>query len=134
MEKSSRGDRRRRRPKRRDIHCLVHPATYLESRSRKLRIFAIEEAHLSAKARRKTNVLKLLSNNGAILVEDEWLEQFWCPDCKCIAWYHVMQQEKIFNISPAQASLLQQVTGVSWPGRNPTVSQYTQRHARGIRL
>ncbi|MDF5716081.1 MAG: hypothetical protein PUP93_19880 [Rhizonema sp. NSF051] len=134
MDKRLRGDRLRRRPKRRGIFCLVHPETFLESRSRKLRLFAIEEGQLSARSRRKGSVQKVLVSNGAQVLPGEWLEQFWCPECKVTAWYYVTQKEQNFVASPALPSLWKQVSGVGWPGHNPTVSQYSQRHAHGNRF
>ncbi|MBW4589687.1 hypothetical protein G7B40_030940 [Aetokthonos hydrillicola Thurmond2011] len=134
MNKQIRGDRVRRRPKRRGIFCLNHPETYLESRSRKLRLFAIEEGQLSAKSRRKGSIQKVLASNGAQVLPGEWLEQFWCPQCQVTAWYHVTQKEQNFAVSPALSSFWKQVSGVSWPGQNPTVSQYSQNQAHGNRL
>ncbi len=134
MDKTSRGDRLRRRSKKRGIFCLVHPQVFLESRSRKLRLFAIEEGQLSAKSKRKGSIQKVLASNGAQVIQGEWLEQFWCCECNSTAWYHVTQSEQNFILSPALSSLWKQVTGVGWPGHNPTVSQYSQKQAHGNRI
>jgi hypothetical protein len=35
------------------------------------------------------NILTLLATEATAMMEDEWLEAFWCDECQETQWYHV---------------------------------------------
>jgi hypothetical protein len=74
--------------------------------------------------------MMLIAASGAIALDGEWLEAFWCDQCNSIEWYHVKKKERIYEITPAPTELWQRAIGVSNPEGNPSVGEFTRRHAR----
>ncbi|MGB3637280.1 MAG: hypothetical protein WBA39_06815, partial [Rivularia sp. (in: cyanobacteria)] len=70
-------DRNRKRSKRRAIYCPVH-GCYLHSVSQKYRLFASHPGQLQQKGIGRLHAKILIASQTAVLLEDEWLEAFWC--------------------------------------------------------
>ncbi|MEO1378133.1 MAG: hypothetical protein AAFW70_28445 [Cyanobacteria bacterium J06635_10] len=141
-------DRNRKRSKRRAIYCPVH-GCYLHSVSQKYKLFANHAGQLQKKGIGRQNALILIASQTAVLLEDEWLEAFWCDECQQTKWYHVKKIGKSsinsanckaehnighnsYSISIAPAHLWEQAVGVDETRGNPSVSQFTRRHARMV--
>lgn len=122
-------DRNRKRSKRRAIYCLVH-GCYIESMSQKYPLFAEKAGQLQQRGINRRDALLLVAAKTAVPLEGEWLEAFWCQECQATTWYHVRKQESGYELSVAPTELWQQATGVTHPGGNPTVGEFTRRHAR----
>ncbi len=131
-------DRNRKRSKRRAIYCPVHEC-YLHSVSQKYKLFASHPAQLQKKGIGRQNALILIASQTAVLLEDEWLEAFWCDECQETKWYHVKKNGKskhrnvgrtCYSISVAPPHLWEQAVGVDESRGNPSVSEFTSRHAR----
>lgn len=130
-------DRNRNRSKRRSIYCPIHN-TYLDSVSRKYRLFADKPEHLQQRGMKRRSALTLIQSCTTIPLINEWLEEFWCQDCQATTWYHVCRDENLqvgggrycYRLLPAPAGLWQQVSGVMLPGGNPSVGEFTRRSAR----
>lgn len=131
---SRRCDRNRKRSKRRAIYCPAH-GCYLDSTSRKYRLFADRPEQLRERGMKRLSALMLIKSCTAVSISGEWLEEFWCPDCQEKNWYHVRKQEEpnqraTYQLQLAPEPLWQQVSGVIQPGGNPSVSEFTRRSAR----
>jgi len=137
-------DRNRKRSKRRAIYCPVH-GCYLHSVSQKHKLFASHAGQLQKKGIGRQNALILIASQTAVLLEDEWLEAFWCDECQQTQWYHVKKVGKSshckekqnvgrtsYSISVAPPYLWEQAIGVDETRGNPSVSEYTRRHARMV--
>lgn len=72
----------------------------------------------------------LVASQTAVSLDGEWLEAFWCDQCQSIEWYYVQKKERVYEISVAPAELWQRAIGVSPSEGNPSVGEFTRRHAR----
>ncbi|MGB3759698.1 MAG: hypothetical protein WBA07_25560 [Rivularia sp. (in: cyanobacteria)] len=133
-------DRNRKRSKRRAIYCLVHEC-YLHSVSQKYRLFSSCPRQLQQKGIGRQNAKILIASQTAVLLEDEWLEAFWCDECQQTKWYRVEKVGKnsdknagrtSYSISLAPTQLWEQAIGVDEARGNPSVSEFTRRHARMV--
>ncbi len=133
-------DRNRKRSKRRAIYCLVH-GCYLHSVSKKYQLFASRPEQLQQKGVGRQSAKILIASKTAVLLENEWLEAFWCDECQQTKWYHVQklstssQQQtgrNAYSVSFAPTQLWQQAVGVDEVRGNPTVSEFSRRHARMV--
>ena len=130
VELQRRCDRNRKRSKRRAIYCPVH-GCYLDSVSQKYQIFADRPGQLQQRGMSRRNASMLVANKTAVPIEGEWLEAFWCEHCQQKQWYHVHKSDGgTYELSLAPQQLWQQVTGVIDPQGNPSVSEFTRRHAK----
>nr|WP_256995562.1 hypothetical protein [Halomicronema hongdechloris] len=99
--------------------------------SQKYSLYAESPQRLTAKGMNRLSALMLVANCSTVLLEGEWLEAFWCPQCQRSSWYHV---EKIgargYRVQLAPQALWRQATGVVHPRGNPSVGDFTRRQAR----
>lgn len=132
-------DRNRKRSKRRAIYCPVH-GCYLHSVSQKYRLFSSCPKQLQKKGIGRHNAKILIASQTAVLLEDEWLEAFWCDECQQTKWYRVEIAKNSlknggrtsYSISLAPEQLWEQAVGVDETRGNPSVSEFTRRHARMV--
>ncbi|MCM1982991.1 hypothetical protein [Lyngbya confervoides] len=121
--------RNRKRSKRRAIFCPTH-GTYLDSVSQKHSLYTDKAAHLRERGVGKRAAMLLVANSQTVLLQGEWLEQFWCDRCQEACWYHVRKVDKEYFLRPAPRSLWEQATGVIHPEGNPSVGEFTRRQSR----
>lgn len=137
MTRTRRCDRNRNRSKRRSIYCPIHQC-YLDSTSKKYRLFADKPEHLQERGMKRLSALTVIHTYTAVPLIGEWLEQFWCQACQENNWYHVRKFDNPnmrggqfrYELLLAPPELWQQVTGVIQPGGNPSVGEFTRRAAR----
>lgn len=99
--------------------------------SQKYHLYADQAGQLQQRGMNRRNALLLVANQTAVPIEGEWLEAFWCEQCQQTKWYHVCKtDERAYEIKLAPPDLWQQVTGVIDPQGNPSVGEFTRRHAR----
>ncbi len=123
-------DRNRKRSKRRAIYCPIH-GCYLNSVSQKYQLYADRAGQLQQRGIPRRNALMLVANQTAVPLDGEWIEAFWCEQCQQTNWYHVRKGENCtYEIRIVPPELWQQVTGVIDPDGNPSVGEFTRRHAR----
>ncbi|MEO1561096.1 MAG: hypothetical protein AAFS12_16220, partial [Cyanobacteria bacterium J06632_19] len=112
---------------------------YLHSVSQKYKLFASHAGQLQQKGIGRQNAKILIASQTAVLLENEWLEAFWCDECQQTKWYHVEKLGKSteqnvgrasYSISLAPSHLWEQAVGVDEARGNPSVSEFTRRHAR----
>jgi hypothetical protein len=122
--------RKKRRSKRRSIFCLVHHC-YLDSASKKYRLFDDQPGQLQARGVSTLAAQILIKSHTTIGVTGEWVEAFWCEECQETTWYHVYKiGDRSYEIAIAPDSLWQSVGGVVHPNGNPSVSEFTRNAAR----
>jgi len=127
--------RNRKRSQRRAIYC-PHHGCHLDSVSQKYALYTESPQRLTAKGMTRLSALMLVANCSTVLLEGEWLEAFWCPQCQSSNWYHVQKVgERGYRVQLAPPGLWRQATGVIHPRGNPSVGDFTRRQARarGIR-
>lgn len=123
-------DRNRKRSKRRSIRCPAH-GNYLDSVSQKYSLFADRAGQLQQRGVSRRNALTLIATQTTVLLEGEWLEAFWCRECQRTEWYHVRKTgARVYELTVAPMELWQQAVGVVHPRGNPSVGEFTRRHAR----
>lgn len=120
--------RNRKRSKRRAIFCPAH-GCYLDSVSQKHLIYADQPQQLQARGIGRKTALLLVQQRTTVALEGEWLEAFWCQFCQETRWYHVKKQAGTYLLSVPAAELWQQAAGVIHPDGNPSVGEFTRRHA-----
>ncbi len=124
-------DRNRKRSKRRAIYCPIHEC-YLDSVSQKYPLFADRAGQLQQRGINRRDALILVSSKTAVPIDGEWLEAFWCNHCQQTKWYYIKKQDRVYEVTLARAEMWQQVTGVTHPDGNISVSEFTRRQARFV--
>ncbi|MGJ5674908.1 MAG: hypothetical protein ACR9NN_15050 [Nostochopsis sp.] len=124
-------DRNRKRSKRRAIYCPIH-GCYLDSVSQKYSLFADRPGQLQQRGMGRQTALFLVAKKTAVPLQGEWLEAFWCDQCQEKKWYHLRKRDRIYEVSIAAPELWQQAMGVSYPEGNPSVGEFTRRHAKMV--
>ncbi|MGB6300511.1 MAG: hypothetical protein WBF90_30660 [Rivularia sp. (in: cyanobacteria)] len=136
-------ERNRKRSQRRAIYCPVH-GCYLHSVSQKYSLFASSPTQLQQKGLKgleRRNAKILIASQTAVLLEDEWLEAFWCDECQQTKWYRVEKlgtnsdknaESTSYSISLAPTQLWEQALGIDEAKDNPSVSEFTRRHTRMV--
>lgn len=132
LEMQRRCDRNRNRSKRRAIHCPIH-GCYLDSASKKYRLFADQAIQLQERGISRFKALMLVSTKTTVSLEGEWLEAFWCNECQEKRWYHVRKHSQVYELAIAPDGLWQQVAGVIHPHGNPSVGEFTRKQAQMAR-
>ncbi len=127
-------DRNRKRSKRRAIYCPYH-GCYLDSVSQKYPLYTQSPEALINKGISRLSALLLVADKGAVPLQDEWLEAFWCDECQETRWYHIKKIDSTYQVTPAPPHLWQRVSGVIDPNGNPSVSEFTRKQARvGLKI
>ena len=124
--------RSRRRSKRRELFCPRHPDQKLYSVSAKYHLYATEigQVMLRGLSKRKSDEL-LAAFNRVLPLTGEWIECFWCDHCECSTWWYVKRHDQLeHTLSSVPRELWEQATGVIRVEGNPTVSDFSRRHAR----
>lgn len=124
--------RNRKRSKRRAIYCPIH-GYHLHSVSQKYLLFASSAGQLQQRGVKRQNAVMLINSHTTVAIEGEWLEAFWCDDCQKTQWFHVKRNGSTYDVRLAPSELWQQVSGVLYPHGNPSVGEFTLKHARGVR-
>ena len=125
--------RNRKRSKRRAIYCPIHNC-YIDSVSQKYPLFADRAGQLQERGLARKYALILVASQTAVLLKGEWLEAFWCKHCQETKWYHLRKHDNSYSLSLAPKEIWQQATGLNHPNRNPSVSEFTCKQARGTTL
>ncbi len=120
---------RKRKHSKRAIYCPIHNC-YLHSVSQKYLLYADCTEHLQQRGVGKRSARMLIATQGAVTLNDEWLEKFWCSICQESNWYHICKCDRAYNLSVAP-ELWQRTVGVSALEGNPSVGEFTRRQARG---
>ena len=95
--------RNRQRSKRRAIYCPIHNC-YLHSVSQKYLLSADCPEHLQQSGVGKSSAQMLISAQGSLKLNGEWLEKFWCSSCQESNWYHIRKYDRTYqcNVAPRE--------------------------------
>ena len=126
------GERVRRRARRRELHCPLHPEQKLFSVSPKHHLYVTDVGQLMLRGLSKRRADELLAAYRRVLpLTDEWIECFWCEDCASTRWWHVKRHDRYdYSLNVVPRELWEQASGVIRAEGNPTVSQFSRRQAR----
>ena len=126
------GRRERRRPRRRELHCPLHPEQRLFSVSPKHHLYLTDVGQLMIRGLSKRRADELLAAYKRVLpLTNEWIECFWCEDCATSTWWHVTRHDRTaHSLAPVSRELWEQASGVIRAEGNPSVSQFSRRQAR----
>jgi hypothetical protein len=125
--------RRRQRPKRRELRCLVHPEQRIAGNGRKYYLHLLTAEELKQRGMSDKKARLVIQAYPVLVINSEWLEELFCPECGCSRWHHVSRQEDGgLSLRWAERELWQQVAHVDPLQPNPTVSEYTRRQARRL--
>ncbi len=124
--------RPRRRARRRELRCPLHPEQKIFSVSPKHHLYVTDVGQLMLRGLSKRRADELLAAYRRVLpLTDEWIECFWCDDCACTSWWHVKRHDRHdYSLNKVPRELWEQATGVIRVEGNPTVSQFSRRQAR----
>lgn len=124
--------RPRRRPRRRELCCPLHPEQKIFSVSPKHHLYVTDVGQLMLRGLSKRRADELLAAYRRVLpLTDEWIECFWCDDCARTSWWHVQRHDRhTYSLNKVPRELWEQATGVIRVEGNPTVSQFSRRQAR----
>jgi hypothetical protein len=124
--------RQRRRAKRRELFCPLHPEQRIFSASPKHHLYLTDVGQLMLRGLSKRRADELLAAYSHVLpLTDEWIECFWCDDCSRTSWWHVKRHDRhVYQLQPVPRELWEQASGVIRVEGNPSVSQFTRRQAR----
>ena len=122
----------RRRPRRRELRCPLHPETKIFSVSPKHHLYLTDVGQVMLRGLSKRRADELLAAYRRILpLSNEWIECFWCEECASSSWWHVRRHDRHdYSLETVSRELWEQATGVIRAEGNPTVSQFTRRQAR----
>lgn len=124
--------RPRRRARRRELRCPLHPEQKIFSVSPKHHLYVTDVGQLMLRGLSKRRADELLAAYRRVLpLTNEWIECFWCDDCACTSWWHVQRHDRHdYSLNKVPRELWEQATGVIRVEGNPTVSQFSRRQAR----
>lgn len=114
-QKQKRSTRNRNRSKRRAILCPVHTC-HLESHSPKYKLAANQVNQLTVQVAVNPGAVgdhadEELPKGG---LQGEWIERFWCPECKRQCWYHIKEvSPRCYKVELASGDLCQQVSEIA---------------------
>lgn len=128
------GQRQRRRSRRRELFCPLHPEERLYSVSPKHHLYLTDVGQLMVRGLSKRRAGELLRSYRQVLpLSNEWIEGFWCEACATTTWWHVTRQDRLLHsLAPVARELWEQASGVILAEGNPSVSQFSRRQARAI--
>jgi hypothetical protein len=134
VEPTTSKPRSRRRSKRRELHCPVHPEQKILSVSPKHFLYLTEVGQLIVRglSRRRADEV-LAAYNRVLPLSDEWLECFWCEACGSSSWWHVKRHDRLqHSLTPVPRDLWLQASRVVLAEGNPTISEFSRREARAV--
>ena len=123
---------RKRKHSKRAIYCPIHNCS-LDSVSHKYQLYADSPEHLQQSGVGKRSAQMLISAQGSVTLNGEWLEKFWCSSCQESNWYRVSKRDTTYQCNVAAREMWQRAVGVRDPQGNPSVGQFTRRHAGGTK-
>jgi hypothetical protein len=124
--------RPRRRARRRELRCPLHPEQKIFSVSPKHHLYVTDVGQLMLRGLSKRRADELLAAYKRVLpLTNEWIECFWCDDCACTSWWHVQRHDRHdYSLNKVPRELWEQATGVIRVEGNPSVSQFSRYQAR----
>lgn len=125
--------RRRQRPRRRQLLCPVHPDQRLAGNGKKYFLHVLSAEELKARGMPHKKAHLVIQAYPVLVLSNEWLEQLFCPHCGSSRWYHVRREANgTLQVRWAERHLWEQVAHVDPLQPNPTVSEFSRRQAHRL--
>jgi len=122
---------RKRRPKKRQLFCPVHPEQRIEGNGKKYFLHLLTPEQLRLRGMPHKTALLVIQAFPVLVLSNEWLEELYCPQCGSCRWFHITKHSRVqHTVRWAPRELWQQVAHVEPLEANPTVSEFTRRSAR----
>ena len=122
---------RNRRPKKRELFCPAHPEQMIQGNGKKYYLHLLQPEQLQQRGINAKKAQLILNAYPVLVLSNEWLEELFCPQCGSCSWFHVTKHDAVLHtVRWAPRDLWEQVAHVDPTAANPTVSDYTRRHAR----
>ena len=123
--------RRNRRPKKRELFCPAHPKQRIQGNGKKYYLHLLQAEQLQQRGMNAKKAKLIINAYPVLVLSNEWLEELFCPQCGSCSWFHVTKHDAVLHtVRWAPRDLWEQVAHVDPTAANPTVSDYTRRHAR----
>ena len=122
---------RNRRPKKRELFCPAHPEQRIQGNGKKYYLHLLRPEQLEQRGMKARKAKLIISAYPVLVLSNEWLEQLFCSQCGSCRWFHVTKHDSVrHTVRWAPRELWEQVAHVDPTQANPTVSEYSRRHAR----
>ena len=120
-----------RRPKKRELFCPAHPDQRIQGNGKKYYLHLLQPEQLQQRGMNARKAKLIIKAYPVLVLSNEWLEELFCPQCGNCRWFHVTKHDAVqHTVRWAPRELWEQVAHVDPAAANPTVSEYTRRHAR----
>ena len=120
-----------RRPKKRELFCPAHPDQRIQGNGKKYYLHLLQPEQLQQRGMNARKAKLIINAYPVLVLSNEWLEELFCPQCGNCRWFHVTKHDAVqHTVRWAPRELWEQVAHVDPAAANPTVSEYTRRHAR----
>ena len=128
---ATQSSRRNRRPKKRELFCPAHPGQRIQGNGKKFYLHLLQPEQLQQRGMNAKKAKLIINAYPVLVLSNEWLEELFCPECGSSRWFHVIKHDAVrHTVRWAPRELWEQVAHVDPTSANPTVSEYTRRHAR----
>ena len=120
-----------RRPKKRELFCPAHPDQRIQGNGKKYYLHLLQPEQLQRRGISARKAKLIINAYPVLVLSNEWLEELFCPQCGSCRWFHVTKHDAVrHTVRWAPREVWEQVAHVDPTAANPTVSDYTRRHAR----
>ena len=128
-------NRRRRRPKGRQLFCPKHPEQLIQGNGKKYYLHLLSPVELERRGISSKKARLIINAYPVLVLSTEWLEELYCPQCGCLDWFHVVKHDSIIHsVYKAPRELWKQVAHVDSVSYNPTVGEFTRNAAKRNQL
>ena len=122
--------RRNRRPRKRERLCPAHPEQPIQGNGKKYYLHLLQPEQLRQREISSRKGQLILDTYPVLVLSNEWLEELFCPKCGGSRWCHVVKHDAVLHtVRWTPRELWEQVAHVDPTTANPTVSEYSRRHA-----
>jgi len=131
QDKTRQSKRQRGRRRKCPMFCPAHPEQRVSGNGRRYFLHLLTPEELRQRGMTDKRARLVIQAYPVLVLNNEWLEELYCPCCGCNRWCHVTrQQDHSFVVRWAPRELWEQVAHVDPLVPNPSVGEFTRRQAR----